>query len=125
MANTSAKAITAKVPKVLTDYIKAYRDTLQPQLNATLGGLAQERANAQTSIMSNASRQGMLHSNFTARDKLKYDTGTYEPAVISAQQTYQSGLDTLRSNTADIANTVKSLQEKIADLNYQRSQLGS
>ena len=118
-----AETVTAKAPDALVDYIKAYRETLKPQLNATLGGLAQARANAQTSIMSNASRQGMLHSNFTARDKLKYDTGTYEPDVISAQQNYQSALDTLRGNTASIANTIKSLQEKIADLNYQKSQL--
>ena len=125
MAKTAVKraVVMATVPKVLNDYIKAYRATLQPQLNATQGNLVQARENAFGTIMNTASQQGMIHSNFTARDKLKYDTGTYEPAAIKAQQTYQAGLDTLRQNTANLANTVKNIREKIADINYATSQL--
>lgn len=116
---------TASIPEELNPFITAYRDTLQPQYDATVKNIEQDRKNQQVGIMNAANTRGIMHSNFTTRDKLKYDSQTYEPALISARQAYQTGLDNLRSNTASLANTIKSLQEKISDLNYQKSQLNN
>lgn len=99
------------------DFIKTYRDSLKKQYDTSVDQLNQERINAQTSIMSNANRAGMLYSNFPARDKIKYDTQTYEPALISARQSYQTGLDKLRENTMNYANQISELEKKIAELN--------
>ena len=67
--------------------------------------------------MTGANRRGLLHSNFPARDKLRYDVETYEPAKIKLQQSYQTGLDTLYNNAAKYLNQIKSYREKTSDIN--------
>ena len=75
------------------------------------------RRNDYASIMSNANTAGALYSNFPQRDKIKYDTQTYQPNQIKIQQSYQTGLDKLRSNIISTANQLKTINEAIAELN--------
>ena len=101
----------------LDEFYVNYRDTLRNNYDATKQALEQQRRNDYASIMSNANRAGMMYSNFPARDKVKYDVGTFQPAMVKAQQTYQTGLQTLRENALKAANTISSLQDQIAHLN--------
>lgn len=101
----------------LDEFYKNYRETLGNVYDTTVQSLDQQRRNAQTSIMSAANKAGMMYSNFPARDKLKYDVGTYQPALIKAQQSYQTGLQTLRENALKTVNNIRNLQEQIQHLN--------
>ena len=98
-------------------FIQNYRTALEDQYNADVSALNNQRNLDYTTIMSGANMRGMLHSNFPTRDKLKYDTGTYEPQLIKLRQGYQTGLDKLYSNAVNYYNIAKDYQEKIADLN--------
>lgn len=101
----------------LNDFIKNYRDALKAQNEADAKALNTARENAQTSIMSNANRAGLMYSNFPEINKIKYDTQTFYPALIKAQQSYQTSLDKVRKNAIDLFNQNKSIQEAINDLN--------
>lgn len=101
----------------LGDFVQNYRTALGEQYTADENALKNQRNLDYTTIMSNANRRGMLHSTFPTRDKLKYDTTTYEPQLIKLQQNYRTGIDTLYDNVAKYYNNIKSIQEKIADLN--------
>lgn len=101
----------------IDEFYRNYRDTLRNNYDATQQALDQQRRNDFASIMSNANKAGMLYSTFPARDKVKYDIGTYQPALVKAQQSYQTGLDTLRANALKAANNIASLQDQIAHLN--------
>ena len=98
-------------------FMQNYRTALEDQYTADTNALNNQRNLDYTTIMNAASRRGLLHSNFPARDKLKYDTATYEPQLIKLRQSYQTGLDKLYENVAKYYNQAKSIQEKIADLN--------
>ena len=98
-------------------FYQNYRETLSKQNQAALNNLIQQRKNAQASIMSGLNKGGMMYSNFGQREKLKYDMNTYTPAVTNAQQSYQSGLDTLRANILKYQNSIKDIQDAIATLN--------
>lgn len=115
--NDDVTSVTASVPNDLQSFISAYRETLQPQYEAQKAELDQQRKNDYQSLMSSANAMGMLHSNLPAREKIKYDTTTYQPNLIKLRQSYQSGVDTLRENVLKTANQIKDLQQKIADLN--------
>lgn len=99
------------------EFYKNYRESLSALNEANKRSLEQQRRNAQTSIMSAANKAGMLFSSLPARDKLKYDVETYQPALVKNQQSYASGLDTLRTNAIKTANTIANLQDQIAHLN--------
>lgn len=101
----------------IDDFIGAYRDSLKDQYDKSIEALNQQRRNDQQSIMSNANTAGMLYSNFPQRDKIKYDTQTYDPALIKIRNTYQTGLDTLRSNAINTWNQIQSYQDAINHLN--------
>lgn len=98
-------------------FINAYRDSLDRQRDLANQNLANNRRAQFANIMAGANKAGMLYSNFPERAKIQYDTGTYTPSVAKVQQTYQTGLDKLRSNTIDLANQLKTINEAIADLN--------
>lgn len=98
-------------------FINAYRDSLDRQRDLANQNLANNRRNQFTNIMAGANKVGMLYSNFPERAKIQYDTGTYIPSVTKVQQTYQTGLDKLRSNTINLANQLKNINDAIADLN--------
>lgn len=99
----------------LGDFIKAYRDSLKAQRDSNIKQLNQQRRNAQVSLMGAANRRGTLYSNFPQRDKIRYDTETYMPAYIRAQEGYQSGLDSLRANAVNLWNKIKTYKEAISD----------
>lgn len=99
------------------DFYQKYKDTLEPQYQASVNLLDQQRANSFDSIMSQANKAGMLYSNFPMREKIKYDQNTYMPALTQARTSYQTGLDTIRNKGVTLANNVKNIEEAIADLN--------
>lgn len=98
-------------------FYQNYRDSLDRQYQSALQSLNQQRKNAQTSIMSGANKVGMMYSNFPARSKIQYDQQTYQPAHIKLQNTYQTGLDTLRNNILKYQNAIAEIQDNIAHLN--------
>lgn len=101
----------------LSDFIRAYRDSLKAQRDSANKLLQQQRKNAQASIMSGANKMGMMYSNFPQRDKIRYDTETYMPAYVKNQTSYTTGLDSLRNNAINLWNTIKSYQESTEDYN--------
>lgn len=101
----------------IKDFYQNYRDSLDRQYQSALQSLEQQRKNAQTSIMGGANKAGMLYSNFPARDKIRYDQETYQPAQIKLQSSYQTGLDALRNNMLKYQNSIAEIQESIAHLN--------
>lgn len=104
-----------------TDKIKSfyqnYRDSLDRQYQSAMQTLDQQRKNAQTTITSGANKAGMLYSNFPARAKIIYDQQTYQPAVVKANTSYTTGLDTLRNNMLNYQNSIAEIQDAINHLN--------
>lgn len=101
----------------IRDFYQNYRDSLDRQYQTGIANLDQQRRNDQTSIMSNANRMGAMYSNFPQRDKIKYDTGTYQPNLVKLYQGYQTGLQKLRQNMVNYQNSIKSIQDAINELN--------
>lgn len=107
------------------DFIKAYRESLVKQYDANRALVDNTRNTAEASIMSGANARGMMYSNFPQRDKLKYQTSTYMPGILAARNTYQTGIDKLRSNAVDVANDIRTIEQAIADLNKYGTSSGS
>ena len=101
----------------INDWITNFRKALAAQNEADVKALNTARENAQTSIMSNANRQGLMYSNFPEKNKIKYDTETYYPALIKAQQSYQTSLDKVRNNAINMFNQGKTIRDAINELN--------
>lgn len=112
----------AAIQDTLNQFMSNYTSALNQQYEAEQARLNQERANAQTSIMSNANVGGTLYSNLTGRDKVKYDTNTYLPGLQTAYTTYQTGLNDMRAKASELANTLKGYEEQTADTAYQMAQ---
>lgn len=104
-------------PDEIRSFYQNYRDSLDRQYQTSLQNLAQQRKNAQASIMSGANKVGMMYSNFPERSKIQYDQNTYQPAQIKLHNTYQTGLDSLRQNILNYQNSIADIQESIAHLN--------
>lgn len=102
------------------DFYQNYKDSLDRQYQSAVQSLDQQRKNAQTSIMGGANKAGMMYSNFPMRSKIQYDQGTYQPSLVKLQNTYQTGLDTLRSNILKYQNSIADIQDSIAHLNSMR-----
>lgn len=101
----------------IKQFYQNYRDSLDRQYQSGLQSLEQQRKNAQTSIMSGANKAGMMYSNFVPREKIKYDTNTYQPAMIKLNTSYTTGLNQLQNNILKYQNSIKDIQESIAHLN--------
>lgn len=101
----------------IKSFYQNYRDSLDRQYQSALQSLEQQRKNAQSSIMSGANKAGMLYSNFPARSKIQYDQSTYQPATIKLNNSYRTGLDTLRNNIIKYQNSIAEIQDSIAHLN--------
>lgn len=99
------------------DFIKAYRESLIKQYGANRALIDNSRDAYETNLMNTANAKGMMYSNFPQRDKLKYQTSTYMPNIVNAQNTYQTGIDKIRSNAVSVANNIKTIEQAIADLN--------
>jgi len=101
----------------IKNFYQNYRDSLDRQYQTGVANLDQQRANDQTSIMSNANRMGAMYSNFPQRDKIKYDAQTYQPNLVKLYQGYQTGLQKLRQNMVNYQNSIRSIQDAINELN--------
>lgn len=102
---------------------KNYRTALDNQYNAGVAALGQQRTNDFANIMSGANKAGMMYSNFPERSKTQYDTQTFTPTLVKTRQSYQTGIDKIRSNVADLYNNNKTIEEAIADLNEAIAEL--
>lgn len=101
----------------IKEFYQNYRDSLDRQYQSGMQALDQQRKNAQTSIMGAANKAGMMYSSFIPREKIKYDTNTYQPAVIKLNTGYRTGLDQLRNNILKYQNSIREIQDSIAHLN--------
>lgn len=101
----------------LDEFYQNYRDTIGTTYDATKQALEQQRKNDFATIMAGANKAGMLYSSWAPREKILYDTQTYTPALVKAQQSYQTGLNTLRENALKAVNNIRSLQDQIAHIN--------
>lgn len=99
------------------NFYQNYRDSLDRQYQSAIQSLDQQRKNAQATIMSSANKAGMMYSSFVPREKIKYDTNTYQPAVIKLNTGYRTGLDQLRNNILKYQNSIREIQDSIAHLN--------
>lgn len=109
----------------VNNFIDNYRNSLDRQKDLGMINLDNNRRNAFTNIMSGANKVGMMYSNFPEREMIKYDTETYTPTKAKLQTTYQTGLDKLRSNSANFVNNLASINEAIKDLNESNKPNGS
>lgn len=101
----------------IKDFYQNYRDSLDRQYQSAMQALNQQRGNIQTSIMSSANKAGMMYSNFPMRSKIQYDQNSYQPAMIKINNSYRTGLDTLRNNILKYQNSIAEIQDSIAHLN--------
>lgn len=98
-------------------FIDNYRQAMSDQYQAAQDELKQQRSNDYAVLMGNANKGGVMYSNFPERSKIKYDAQTYYPNLVKSYNTYQTGLDKLRSNVVNYQNQIQSLNDAIADLN--------
>lgn len=98
-------------------FVQSYRDALKANYDATVAQAEQQKDNDYATIMGAANSSGAQYSNFPSRTKVQYNTSTYLPALSKAYSTYQTGLNTLRSNTAKYKNNIQALEAATADLN--------
>ena len=101
----------------VNSFIANYRNELDRQRDLGVQNLENNRRNQFQNLMGAANTAGMMYSNFPERAKMQYDTNTYLPAQIKLQQSYQTGLDKLRSNTTNYINQLASINDAISDLN--------
>lgn len=109
----------------IDEFIKAYRNSLTKQYDADRALIDNTRNLYESSIMANANARGMAYSNFPQRQKMQYQTETYMPNITRARNTYQTGIDKLRSTAVDVANEIKTIEQAIADLNQYGTSGGS
>lgn len=98
-------------------YFENLRDAYKVQYDTQRNLLDEQRRQQQAQTMSQANTAGMLYSNFPQRTMIQYDTNTYQPALTKLNTTYLTGLDSLRNKGTQLANSILSTQEAIADLN--------
>lgn len=101
----------------INSFVNNLRESLKGSYDAATANIENQRKLDYGTIMSQANKAGSLFSNFPQRAKYQYQVGTYLPNLAKAQTTYQTGLNSLRSNTVDLVNQIKATQEAIADLN--------
>lgn len=99
------------------EFIKNYRQSLQESYDAGVKALENQRQLDHSAIMNQANKAGVLFSNIPQRARTQYDTQTYMPNLASLRNTYQTGLDTLRSNGINAANQVAYYQQMIDHYN--------
>lgn len=108
----------------VNQFFLSYRDALKNNYDSAVSALKQNKRNDDASIMSSANRQGLMYSNFPQRAKIQTES-TYLNNLANARNSYQTGLDKLRSNAVNTYNTIKSYQEAISDLNDATAKLSS
>lgn len=106
-------------------FITQYRDSLERERDLSFQNLDNTRRNDFGTIMGNANAAGMMYSNFPERTKIQYDTSNYMPNQTKIQNTYQTGLDKLRSNVVSLSNQLKDVNDAISNLNKTGGGTGS
>lgn len=101
----------------VNSFVRAYRDSLKNQYDTSLSQLKGEKRQQDANIMSDANTAGVMFSNFPERSKIQYESQSYIPSVAKANETYQTGLQSLRENAVSAYNNIKSLQSAINELN--------
>ena len=101
----------------VNSFVRAYRDSLKNQYDTSLSQLKEEKRQQDANIMSDANTAGVMFSNFPERTKIQYESQSYIPSVAKANETYQTGLQSLRENAVSAYNNIKSLQSAIGELN--------
>ena len=101
----------------VNSFVKAYRDSLKNQYGTSLSQLREEKRQQDANIMADANTAGVMFSNFPERTKIQYEAQSYIPSVAKANETYQTGLQSLRENAVSAYNNIKSLQSAISELN--------
>lgn len=109
---------------VNNEFLKQYRDALRNQYDANVSSLRQQKRNSDASIMSAANESGMMYSNFPQRSKIQAES-EYLSNLSNLHNTYQTGLDKLRSNAVNAYNQIKAYEEAIADLDEATSKNNS
>lgn len=105
---------------VNNEFLKAYRDSLKNQYDASISSLRQQRRNNDAAIMSAANERGMMYSNFPQRSKIQSET-EYLNNLAKLNSTYQTGLNSLRNNAVNAYNQIKAYEEAISDLQSSTS----
>lgn len=99
--------------QVDNEFIKNYRESLKQSYDAGVAQLENQRILDHNAIMGQANKAGVLFSNIPQRMRTQYDTQTYMPALTGLQNSYQTGLDSLRNNGINAANQVAYYQQMI------------
>lgn len=111
-------------------FIDKYRDAIGKQYESTVRDLERQRdlayqdldnarRNQFQRIMGAANTAGMMYSSFPETSKILYNAETYMPARTQIRNSYQTGLDKLRSNIVSAANSLADYKDEIAALNKQ------
>lgn len=95
------------------EFIQNYRKSLQESYDAGVKALENQRLLDHSAIMNQANKSGVLYSNIPQRMRTQYDTQTYMPNYTNLQNSYQTGLDTLRNNGINAANQVAYYKQMI------------
>lgn len=98
-------------------FTQNYRDALQSQYDASKAQIEQQKDTDYATIMGKANTAGVAYSNFPQRSKIQYTADTYLPNLQKSYSTYQTGLNSLRTNTAKYRNNIQQLEAAMADLN--------
>lgn len=98
-------------------FFRNLADAYKVQWDAQKNLLNEQRRQQQTGIMSQANQAGMLYSNFPQRAQIQYDTNTYMPAMTKLSNTYFTGLNDLRNKGTQLANSIRTTEQAIADMN--------
>lgn len=99
------------------DFLKNLREALQQSYDAGIRNLENQRTLDQSAIMNRANKAGVMFSNIPQRMKIQYDTNTYMPNQVKLNQSYQTGLDSLRNAGVNAANQVAYYQQMIDHYN--------
>lgn len=99
------------------EFIKNYRESLKAAYDAGVEQLNNQRNLDRGAIMGQANKAGILFSNIPQRMQTQYDTQTYMPALTNLRNSYQTGLDSIRSNALNALNQMRYYQEMINHYN--------
>lgn len=98
-------------------YFRNLADAYKVQYDTQRNLLNEQRRQQQAQTMSQVNTAGMAYSNFPQRTMIQYDTNTFMPAYTKLNTTYLTGLDSLRNKGTQLANSIRTTQEAINDLN--------
>lgn len=99
------------------EFIRNYRESLKAAYDAGVEQLNNQRNLDRSTIVNQANKAGVLFSNIPQRMQTQYDTQTYMPALTKLQNSYQTGLDSLRANSLNAINQMRYYQEMINHYN--------